>query len=93
MRLFASKFRVCPVSLGKRLEARFKGRCEKPTGIQETYIERECKVILSALTSVGYIGYYIVRCILVHGARVQKKAATFPLRGRGREGMGAEDFL
>lgn len=50
-------------------------------------------MILSALTSVGYIGYYIVRCILVHGARVQKKAATFPLRGRGREGVGAEDFF
>lgn len=29
-------------------------------------------MILSALTSVGYIEYYIVRCILVHGARVQK---------------------
>lgn len=44
-------------------------------------------MILSALTSVGYIEYYIVRCILVHGARVQKKAATFPLKG-GREGRG-----
>jgi len=52
-------------------------------------------VILFALTSVGYIEYYIVRCILVHGARVQKKATTFPLKGGGWKGRGkdVEDFL
>jgi len=68
--------------------ARFKGRRENLTGVQKMYIERECKVILSALTSVGYIGYYIVRCILVHGARVQKSGyvSTEGKREGGKKG-------
>lgn len=54
-------------------------------------------MILSALTSVGYIEYYIVRCILVHGARVQKSGYVSIEGGKGlggREGReGVEDFL
>lgn len=40
-------------------------------------------MILSALTSVGYIEYYIVRCILVHGARVQKSGYVSTEGGKG----------
>lgn len=45
-------------------------------------MEGECKVILSALTSVGYIGYYIVSVykVYVHGARVQR--LRFHRRGK-----------
>lgn len=51
-------------------------------------------MILSALTSVGYVGYYIVRCntLVLSMAHGYKKAATFPLLGKGREegGLGRE---
>lgn len=58
-------------------------------------------MILSALTSVGYIRYYIVRCILVHGARVQKSGYVSTegkrvggwVGGVGGMGKGVEDFL
>lgn len=45
-------------------------------------MEGERKVILSALTSVGYIGYYIVSVykVYVHGARVQR--LRFHWRGK-----------
>lgn len=48
-----------------------------------TLMEGERKVILSALTSVGYIEYYIVSVykVYVHGARVQR--LCFYRGGRG----------
>ena len=52
-------------------------------------MEGERKVILSALTSVGYIEYYIVSVykVYVHGARVQR------LRFYRGGGEGREIFL
>lgn len=53
----------------------FKGHRERPRSECPGLMEGERKVILSALTSVGYIGYYIVSVykVYVHDARVQRQ--------------------
>lgn len=55
--------------------------------------EGECKVILSALTSVGYIRYFIVN-VYLYMAHGYKSYVSIEEKRMGiREGSGIEDFF